>query len=238
MLTNDCIEAAVDELRSVGIEPNVRHGGKHITITWKAGATDRTVHTSATPSDFRAEKNMRHQVRRMLRDDGLIAAETEAEAGDRPRLFLSGGVFHCNSRDLAAHFGKQHKNVLRDIDRLKEDLGEEYGRLNFEPSSYLNEQGKQQRCFNLSRDGFTLLAMGFSGADAIAWKVRYLEAFNAMESELRKIPALGPAPEVLARIERLEGDLAALIDLSLVAPTPEPGFIVVKAYKRRMRRAA
>lgn len=238
MLSNECIEVAIEELRSVGITPLVRHGGKHAAITWEVRGTERVCHAPITPSDFRSERNMRSQVRRMLRDDGLISADTEADAGDQPRLFLRAGAFHCNSRDLATHFGKQHKNVLRDIDRLMEDLGGEFGRLNFEPSSYLNEQSKQQRCFNLSRDGFTLLAMGFTGSDAIAWKVRYLEAFNAMESELRQIPTIGAAPEVVARIERLEGDLAALIDLSLAAPTPEPGFIVVKAYKRRARRAA
>lgn len=237
MITNKCIEAALEEINAVGIEAAVRPTGKHVAIVWSSNGVERVYHTALTPSDRRAHMNTRGDVRRMLRADGLLAGDEEADAGDRPRLFLQGGTFRCGSRDIAAHFGKQHKNVLRDIDRILEDLGPEFGRLNFEPSSYLNEQNKQQRAFNLSRDGFALLAMGFTGADAIAWKVRYLETFNAMEAELSRIasPALA-APDVIGRIEKIEGDLNALIDLSLSQPVPEPGFIVVKAYKRRIRK--
>lgn len=232
-LSNPCVDAACAELRAVGFDPTVRAAGKHAAVVWHHGGVDRVYHTALTPSDHRAPLNVRSDVRRILRNDGLLPADDEADVGDRPRLFLQAGAFHCSSRDLAVHFGKQHKNVLRDIDRILEDLGPEFGRLSFEPSSYLNEQGKQQRCFNLSRDGFTLVAMGFSGADALAWKVRYLEAFNAMEAELRVAVAAPSAMQ--ARIEKVEGDLAALVDLCLAMPQPEPGYIVIKAYKRKVR---
>jgi Rha family phage regulatory protein len=234
-LKNPCVEAAMVELTACGITPLVRHTGKHVALVWSRGdGVERTFVTSATPSDFRAPLNSRTEIRRMLREDGLIVTESAALAGDKPRLFLQSGSFVCSSRDVCAHFSKQHKNVLRDIDRILEDLGPDFGRLNFEPSSYVNEQGKQQRSFTLSRDGFTLLAMGFSGSEAIVWKVRYLEAFNAMEAELRlAIPSL--PGDVVTRIERIEGDLSALIDLSLSMPQPEPGFVIIKAHKRRMR---
>lgn len=236
MRSSSCIEAVCEELKSAGVEPAVRTAGKHAAITWKHGDVERVYHTALSPSDHRSHKNARSDIRRMLREDGLIVIEEAADAGDRPRIFLQNGTCHCTSLDVAAHFGKQHKNVLRDIDRLLEDLGHEFGRLNFEPSSYANEQGKSQRCFNLSRDGFTLLAMGFTGASAIAWKVKYLDAFNAMEREL--LAASAHSPELLTRIEKLEGDLNALIDLSLSGPTPEPGYTIVKAHKRRVRSKA
>jgi Rha family phage regulatory protein len=234
MISNIDIDTICEEVRAVGLEPIIRQGGKHAAVTWRVGEVERVYHTSLTPSDHRSHLNARSEVRRMLRSDGLLVSEEPANVGDRPRLFLQGGAFHCSSRDVAAHFGKQHKNVLRDIDRMLVDLGAEFGRLNFEPTSQPDAQGRQQRCFNLSRDGFVLLAMGFSGADAMAWKVKYLEAFNLMEAELRRsIPSL--PEDAQARLEKVEGDLAALVDLCLSAPQPEPGYIVVKAYKRRAR---
>lgn len=237
MITNDCIEAACAELRSVNIEPTVRPAGKHAAVIWEHKGKERSYYTALTPSDRRAHLNVRADVRRILRQDGLLESD-EALPEVGPRLFLHAGAFHCDSRDVAVHFGKHHKNVLRDVDKILEDLGD-FGRLNFEPSSYLNEQGKSQRCFHLTRDGFTLLVMGFSGASALEWKVKYMTAFNAMEAELRNVAAVPQiAPDVLARIERLEGDLNALTDLCLSQPQPEPGFIIIKAHKRRMRGAA
>lgn len=98
-------------------------------------------------------------------------------------LTISNGQPTASSRDIAEHFGKRHDNVLRDIEALKKDL------LNFEemffdteiPDSY----GRPQRACLMNRDGFTLLAMGFTGKEALEWKVKYINAFNAMEQELR-----------------------------------------------------
>lgn len=234
MITNDCIEAACAELRSVNIEPTVRPAGKHAAVEWEFQGRPRSYYTALTPSDRRAHLNVRSDVRRILKTDGLLASG-EPVTADGPRLFLHDGAFHCDSRDIALHFGKQHKNVLRDIDNAMESLGD-FGRLNFEPSSYLNEQGKSQRCFHLTRDGFTIIAMGFTGSDAMEWKVKYMTAFNAMEAEIRNITSVPQvAPEVVARLERLEGDVSALTDLCLSQPQPEPGFIIIKAHKRRVR---
>jgi len=236
MITNDCIEAACAELRSVNIEPLVRPGGKHAAIVWLHSGKERTYYAPLTPSDWRASKNTRTDIRKILRNDGIIGDDVP-NSDVAPRLFLHGGAFHCDSRDIAAHFGKQHKHVLRDIDKALENLGD-FGRSNFGPSSYLNEQSKTQRCFHLTRDGFTIIAMGFTGPDAMEWKVKYMTAFNAMEAELRNIASVPQiAPDVVARIERLEGDLNALTDLCLSQPQPEPGFIIIKAHKRRVRGA-
>ncbi len=87
-----------------------------------------------------------------------------------------------SSRQIADSFGKEHRNVMRDIDSLKKDV------LNFEqmffeagaPDSY----GRPQRIYLMNRDGFTLLAMGFTGRAALKWKLKYIAAFNAMEKQL------------------------------------------------------
>lgn len=104
----------------------------------------------------------------------------------RESLFLStDGQPFTTSRAVAERFGKQHKDVLKAIKKLLAELPDpEFGRRNFAPSSYLNEQQKQQPEYRLTHDGFALLAMGFTGRDALAWKVAFLQAFNALEAEL------------------------------------------------------
>ena len=76
-------------------------------------------------------------------------------------------------------FEKRHDNVLRDIKEFIVDVS--FGLLNFEESSYINSQNKEQPEYLMTRDGFTLLAMGFTGAKAMQWKIKYAEAFNTME---------------------------------------------------------
>ena len=110
---------------------------------------------------------------------------TEISAFDAKSLLeASDGRLFVSSLDVSYHFEKQHKNVLRDIEGL--ECSDEFRRLNFEPSSYLNSQNKPQPMFKLTRDGFSLLVMGFTGARAVLWKERYIQAFNLMEAELYK----------------------------------------------------
>ncbi len=122
-----------------------------------------------------------------------------------PILELAQGRPVCTSLNVAKHFGKQHKNVLRDIERIKTDLDENFNQLNFEPVDYLDAKGELRPAYQLTRDGFTLLAFGFTGKRALAWKVKYIQAFNAMEAEitrLRSAPALSAGlEERLARLE-------------------------------------
>lgn len=110
-----------------------------------------------------------------------------------PVVHAKDGKVFANSRDVADFFGKNHRDVMRSIDALLQsepDLGVR----NFAQGVYLlPETGPQRhRCFDMDRDGFTLLAMGFTGPKALKWKLRYIEAFNAMESELRARPAALP----------------------------------------------
>lgn len=98
-------------------------------------------------------------------------------------IISSSGQPVASSRDIAEHFGKEHRNVLRDIDDLKKDV------LNFEQMFFKTEipdsYGRPQRAYLMNRDGFTLLAMGFTGKAALEWKLKYIEAFNAMEKEVQ-----------------------------------------------------
>ena len=85
---------------------------------------------------------------------------------------------------VAEFFDKEHKNVLRDIARITDPtsgLSEEFGRLNFEPSSYISSQNKKQPCYMMTRDGFTMLVMGYTGQKAMRFKELYIKRFNEME---------------------------------------------------------
>jgi len=99
---------------------------------------------------------------------------------------LHGNVF-SNSVDIAKSFGKIHRNVIRDIESL--DCSEEFSLLNFEQSEYTNNRGKTYKCYNITRDGFSFLCMGFTGKKSGQWKEKYINAFNQMESALLRLDA-------------------------------------------------
>ena len=87
------------------------------------------------------------------------------------------------SLDVAETFGKLHQHVLRDIREL--GCSEEFRLSNFGQSSYENAQGHKQPMFIITRDGFTLLAMGYTGELAMKFKEAYIKQFNAMEAALQ-----------------------------------------------------
>lgn len=129
-----------------------------------------------------------------------------------PAITIVDGQPTILSTDLARHFGKRHDDVLRAIDNLCAQLDTDHLR-NFAEteecrSSPLNGAPISARAYRLTRDGFTLLAMGFTGKKALAFKLAYIDAFNRMETELQK-----PAPD-LQRIQlahRLAAQAAAQV---------------------------
>ena len=91
-----------------------------------------------------------------------------------------------SSRQIASNFGKLHKDVLRTIESLIRSA-QNCANLFYErslPDSY----GRNQKCFLMNRDGFSLLAMGFTGKEALQWKLKYIAAFNEMEAKLKQLP--------------------------------------------------
>ena len=112
----------------------------------------------------------------------------------QPVVHVKDGEVFASSRDVAAFFGKNHRDLMRAIDNLIIQEPE-IGVRNFAQGVYLLTETREQqhRMFEMDRDGFTLLAMGFNGAKALKWKLRYIEAFKAMEAECRRIAQAGPA---------------------------------------------
>ncbi|MBF0424159.1 MAG: Rha family transcriptional regulator [Magnetococcales bacterium] len=116
-------------------------------------------------------------------------------------LEVSEGRPMARSTDVAERFEKRHDNVLRDIREL--EVPEKWRLLNFEESSYFNEQNKEQPGYDMTRDGFTLLVMGWTGSRAMQFKIAYLEAFNRMEAELQTRAGVLPTHRHIRLLERL-----------------------------------
>lgn len=114
-------------------------------------------------------------------------AELTADLGVTER----DGRVVVSSLDVAKNFGKEHRNIIRSIKSL--DPHDGFIELNFELNEYQDIIGRKLPCYFMSRDGFMLLIMAFTGKKAEAIKVAYIRAFNAMEAALRERSGMPPA---------------------------------------------
>lgn len=87
------------------------------------------------------------------------------------------------SLDVAMTFGKEHKHVMRDIREL--GCSAEFNESNFGLIKYTDTTGRKQKAYAMTRDGFTLLVMGYTGDLAMRFKEAYIKQFNAMEAALQ-----------------------------------------------------
>lgn len=102
----------------------------------------------------------------------------------------------ASSRQIAESFGKEHKDVLRAIENIKAQNCALTSM--FFETTYTAGTGKAYPMYLMNRDGFTLLAMGFTGKAALEWKLKYIQAFNEMEKQLSQRPQLSRA-ELMAQ---------------------------------------
>lgn len=230
---NDYFDTVVEPLREAGIEFKIEHGGKHPRVVWDGGC-----HTfPSTPSDARGALNARSDIRRALRDGGLIRSR------DLEPVVIAGAEPMADSRDVAAWFEKRHADVLRATRQLVERVGND-PRCKFAPFVVNDLTGQATSHYLLNRNAFSLLVMGFTGAKAIEWKLAYLSAFDRMEVFIRE-GATAIMWEMKARMDdlemenaRLRLDFEALADLRL--DTPKPVVIKRAPFVRpsKLRRAA
>jgi Rha family phage regulatory protein len=132
------------------------------------------------------------------------------------------------SRIIAEKFGKGHNHVLRDIRKLV-DANPDWGVTNFGQTPYVDDQnGQTYQMYEMTRDGYSMLVMGFTGKKAMEWKIKFLEAFSAMEERIKsgagfqlpqsfgealrlaadqseQIEAMRPKVEAMDRLEASEG---------------------------------
>ena len=96
------------------------------------------------------------------------------------------GKLVVSSRQVAKDFGKEHNDTKKRIRELIRDMGE-ISHNYFILSKYKDSLNRSQEEYLLTRDGFSLLVMGFTGTKALEWKLKYIEAFNTMERKLKEI---------------------------------------------------
>lgn len=95
------------------------------------------------------------------------------------------GQVLASSREVAEKFGKNHKEVLRAIKNISKEISTAQFCALFKLSSYKASNGKKNPEYLMNRDGFSLLSMGFTGKEALEWKLKYINAFNQMEEKLK-----------------------------------------------------
>lgn len=99
-------------------------------------------------------------------------------------VILKGNEAVCDSLEVAERFHKKHKSVLRSIDNIVAQNCAT--KTMFHQSEYKAGDGQIYRKFYMNRDGFSLLTMGFTGTEALQWKLDYIKAFNTMEKLLQE----------------------------------------------------
>jgi len=124
----------------------------------------------------------------------------------------------ASSRQIAESFDKRHDHVMRDIDDIIRGLPKNGDTPMFYKTEYTHEQnGQTYPMYLMNRDGFTLLAMGFTGKAALEWKLKYIAAFNAMEKQLAtrstsQLQDLSPELQYLIKLERQQNQQAKQLE--------------------------
>lgn len=109
-------------------------------------------------------------------------------ATTNPTVFIHDGKAVTTSIAIAEYFHKTHDNVLKKIRSVIAECDSEYHLVNFNEVVRDVSGGdgavRKMPMYELTRDAFVLIAMGFTGKKALQWKINYINAFNRMEAEL------------------------------------------------------
>ncbi|EFH2541151.1 transcriptional regulator [Escherichia coli] len=101
-----------------------------------------------------------------------------------PDVTIENGRAVTTSVAVAEFFRKMHKNVIQKIETL--ECSPEFNRLNFKPVTYTDAKGEKRPMYQITKNGFVFLVMGFTGKKAAAFKEAYIAEFDRMEAELRQ----------------------------------------------------
>lgn len=119
-----------------------------------------------------------------------------------------------SSRLVAEYFGKQHKSILRAIRNL--NCSKEFNEHNFAPVEYTDKKGEIRQEYLMTKDGFTILAMGFTGAKAMQFKEAYINAFNKMQNLLKSNDRIMQLEQRILTLEEAEEPFNNFSDESIL----------------------
>ena len=123
-------------------------------------------------------------------------------------VFVQGNELVTTSLKIAEAFGKTHAHVLRDIDRVLSQVSDNFGKTNFGLTDYVQENNlgiaTSYRMYELTKDGFMMVVMSFTGTKAMAIKEAYINAFNKMHATLFPVISkkITPRPTKLSLEQR------------------------------------
>lgn len=113
-------------------------------------------------------------------EDAIMAT---IPALSHPQVTVENGRAVTTSVAVAEYFGKRHDNVIQKIKLL--DCSSEFNALNFKDVTYTDAKGEKRPAYQITKNGFVFLVMGFTGKRAAAFKEAYIAEFDRMENELR-----------------------------------------------------
>lgn len=131
------------------------------------------------------------------------------------KIINQNGNLVVSSREVAENFEKRHDNVVRDIENLIENEPLKNEELKYFIPGTFNHRGNEYKEYLLTRDGFSLLVMGFTGSKALGWKLKYIEAFNKMEKVIKNntliTENLSPQLQLLIKMELKQAELETAV---------------------------
>jgi Rha family phage regulatory protein len=104
----------------------------------------------------------------------------------QPKIIVQNGHPTTTSNNIADFFEKEHNKVLRDIETILAICSKEFSLSNFGQSTYKNSRGQTYKNYILTRDGFAMVALAFTGEKAIRFREAYIKRFSEMERQLNE----------------------------------------------------
>ena len=147
-------------------------------------------------------------------------------------VFVDNNQPVTSSRSVAEHFEKRHDHVIRDIETLINSADEKdrpkIGEMFYE-STEPDTYGREQKVYYMNEKGFSILVMGFTGAKALSWKLKYIDAFDKMRKQLA-VPQLKPNPHYRTRmVKTAVTDIGGTAQAIMLTYHVKPGMALAAA---------
>lgn len=167
-----------------------------------------------TRCGFERPTTLSKGVNQNINEDVNMTIPALATHATNPNVFIHNGIAVTSSRSVGDYFRKMHKDVIRKIESL--DCSPEFTGRNFTLSEYTDSTGRKLPMYEMTKDGFVFLVMGFTGKKAAAFKEAYIAEFNRMESELYRDMTTATQPSMVT-ITLTEEELCSLCWLWKIA---------------------